>query len=121
MWTLLSWFKVRHQWRDVMKTEMKRQVTLGWRRGTFLLMLNRPDASIKDTDVKRVSIAVSEHFIESGHRIKFYETEALAKKHQPTWTDLSNKLHLYNINREEAFKLSKAWNPSGSLLKQSNV
>jgi hypothetical protein len=31
------------------------------------------------------------------------------------------KFHPDNINREERFKLSKAWNPSTSLLRNSNT
>jgi hypothetical protein len=31
------------------------------------------------------------------------------------------KLHPDNINREEGFKLSKAWNPSSSILRHSKT
>jgi hypothetical protein len=68
-----------NQWRDIVNTEMKSQASPGWSRGTFFLTLHHPDTSFKDTDMKKVFIAVSEHSNESGHRIKFHETKVKKK------------------------------------------
>jgi hypothetical protein len=68
---------------------------------------------------------VEEHNTESGHWIKFHETEMLAKtsgyidRFVTASTEI--KLHLNNINREEGFIHSKAWNPSNRLLRHSNA
>jgi hypothetical protein len=63
--------------------------------------------------------AVAEYGIESGHSIKFQETEVLANtsgymdQFVKDTTEL--RLHPDSIKREEGFKLSKAWNPSTRL------
>jgi hypothetical protein len=68
---------------------------------------------------------VAEHRIESGHRINFHETEILAETSdcmdRLVKEAIEIKLHLENLNREEWFILSKAWNPSTSLLRHSNT
>jgi hypothetical protein len=68
---------------------------------------------------------VAEHGIESGHRIKSHETEVPAKTSgymgRLVKEAIGIKLHPGNINREEGFKLSKAWIPSTSLLRRSNT
>jgi hypothetical protein len=69
--------------------------------------------------------AVAEHSTESGHRIKFHETEVPAKTsrlHGPTCqrsTEIESNPD--NIKREKGFKLSKVWNPSTSLLRHSTT
>jgi hypothetical protein len=68
---------------------------------------------------------VAEHSIKSDHRIEFHETEALAKTSGYMYRFVEGatetKLHPDNINREEKFKLSKAWNTSTGLLRHSNT
>jgi hypothetical protein len=69
--------------------------------------------------------AAAEHSFESGHQIKFQETETLAET--SGYMDLlvreaiEIKLHQNSINREERVKFRKAWNPSTSLLRHSNT
>jgi hypothetical protein len=62
--------------------------------------------------------------IKSGLRIEFCETEVLAKilgyMDRLVKESISIKLHSANVKREEGFKLSKAWNPCASLLRNSN-
>jgi hypothetical protein len=62
---------------------------------------------------------VAEHSIDSGHRIEFNETEVLAKtsRYMDRLVKEATKINLHpdNINREEGFKLTKAWNPSTRL------
>jgi hypothetical protein len=69
--------------------------------------------------------AVAEHSTESGHRIKFHETEGLAETsgymERLVKEAIEINLNPENINREERFKLSKAWNPRTSLLRHSNT
>jgi hypothetical protein len=68
---------------------------------------------------------VAEHSTESGHGIKFRETEALVKisgyMARLVREAIEIKLGQDNINKEEGFKLSKAWNPSTSILRHSNA
>jgi hypothetical protein len=68
---------------------------------------------------------VAEHNTESSHGMKFRETEALVKLSgymaRLVREAVEMKLRPDNINREEGFKLNKAWNPSTSLLRHSNA
>jgi hypothetical protein len=63
---------------------------------------------------------VPEQSTELGHRIKFHEAEVVAKTSgymsRLVQEATEIKLHPDNINRLEGLKLSKAWNPSTSLL-----
>jgi hypothetical protein len=55
----------------------------------------------------------------------FHEIELLAKTSgyidKFDTAAIEIKLHLNNINREEVFELSTAWNPSTRLLRHSNA
>jgi hypothetical protein len=68
---------------------------------------------------------VAEHSIELDHWIMFHETEVLAKTsgHMGGLVKEATeiKLHPDNINREEGFKVSKAWNPRTRLLRHSST
>jgi hypothetical protein len=73
-----------------------------------------------------VSIAqVRSGSTESGHRIKFHESQVLPKTSgYMDWLvneAIEIKLHPENMNREEGFKPSKAWNPSTRLCGHSNT
>jgi hypothetical protein len=61
----------------------------------------------------------------SGHQIKFQESEILAKRSshmdRPGKEATEMRLHLNSISREEAFRLSKVWNPTTILLRYSNT
>jgi hypothetical protein len=66
---------------------------------------------------------VGEHSTESGHQIKFRDTEVLARisgvMEELVKLAMEIKLHADNINREEGFKLCKTWNPNTRFLGQS--
>jgi hypothetical protein len=64
--------------------------------------------------------AIAEHSIDQGHRIQFHSSSILATKSRYmdhiVWEAIEIELHLYNINREGGFCLSKSWKPHiGSL------
>jgi hypothetical protein len=67
--------------------------------------------------------AVAEHSIVQGHRIQFQNSSILATKTR--YMDrivreaIEIELHLYNINREGGFCLSKSWKPLIGSLKLS--
>jgi hypothetical protein len=67
---------------------------------------------------------VAEHSTESGHSIKIHETEVLAKTsgYMDPLVKYTKEIKLQpEIQREESFKLSNAWNHSSSLLRHSNI
>jgi hypothetical protein len=60
-------------------------------------------------------LALAEHSIDQGHRIRFHNSSILAKKtrymDRIVRETIEIELHPYNINREGGFCLSKSWKP----------
>jgi hypothetical protein len=64
--------------------------------------------------------AVAEHSTELGHRIKFKNTEVLAKTARHIVNEATEvRIHPNNINRGEGCKLSKERNPAINILKHT--
>jgi hypothetical protein len=131
----IRWFDAHsvHMFQDSRQSQVyadenvKSQASLGGYRGEFWLPQYHPDISLKHTYFEKKFLYLCQNIALYHATGSSYGTKVQIK-YIRTWTDLSEKQwkkiyvrRMLYVSRDEEFQLSKIWNPSAILLRQSKT